>query len=56
MPTDAYTPWLTRALAFLIDWTPIWLVFVVPMIGCSLRMVWVCAVDPLPPQPPPQQY
>jgi uncharacterized RDD family membrane protein YckC len=33
LPKDAYTPWLKRLLAFLIDWTPMWLVFLVPMIG-----------------------
>ena len=33
LPKEAYTPWFTRLLAFLIDWTPIWAVFVVPMIG-----------------------
>ncbi len=33
LPKEAYTPWSTRVLAFLIDWSPIWLVFLVPMIG-----------------------
>jgi uncharacterized RDD family membrane protein YckC len=33
LPKDAYTPWSTRLLAFLIDWSPIWLVVLVPMIG-----------------------
>jgi uncharacterized RDD family membrane protein YckC len=33
LPTESYTPWLTRVLAFLIDWGPVWLVFIVPMIG-----------------------
>jgi uncharacterized RDD family membrane protein YckC len=33
LPKEAYTPWRTRLLAFLIDWTPVWLVFVVPMLG-----------------------
>ena len=33
LPKEAYTPWLTRVLAFLIDWLPIWLVFLLPMIG-----------------------
>ena len=33
LPKEAYTPWSTRLLAFLIDWTPIWLVFFVPVIG-----------------------
>ena len=30
---EAYTPWSTRLLASLIDWTPIWLIFVVPVLG-----------------------
>ena len=30
MPTNAYTPWLTRVLASVIDWAPIWLVWAVP--------------------------
>jgi uncharacterized RDD family membrane protein YckC len=33
LPKESYTPWRTRVLAFLIDWFPIWLVFLVPMIG-----------------------
>jgi uncharacterized RDD family membrane protein YckC len=33
LPKEAYTPWATRVLAFLIDWSPIWLVFLVPFIG-----------------------
>ena len=33
LPKEAYTPWSARLLAFLIDWTPIWLAFVVPVIG-----------------------
>lgn len=33
LPKQAYTPWHTRLLAFLIDWAPMWLVFLVPMIG-----------------------
>jgi uncharacterized RDD family membrane protein YckC len=33
LPRDAYTPWGTRLLAFLLDWSPIWLVFLVPLIG-----------------------
>lgn len=33
LPKESYTPWFTRVLAFLIDWVPIWLVFLVPMIG-----------------------
>jgi uncharacterized RDD family membrane protein YckC len=33
LPTEAYTPWFKRLLAFLIDWAPIWAVFVVPMIA-----------------------
>lgn len=33
LPKEAYTSWIKRVLAFLIDWTPIWLVFFVPMIG-----------------------
>jgi uncharacterized RDD family membrane protein YckC len=33
LPKEAYTRWSTRLLAFLIDWTPIWLVFIVPLIG-----------------------
>ena len=32
LPTDAYTPWFTRVLASLVDWTPIWLVFAVPFL------------------------
>jgi uncharacterized RDD family membrane protein YckC len=30
---DAYTPWAKRLVAFVIDWAPMWLVFIVPMIG-----------------------
>jgi uncharacterized RDD family membrane protein YckC len=33
LPKDAYTPWVKRLVAFVIDWAPMWLVFVVPMIG-----------------------
>jgi uncharacterized RDD family membrane protein YckC len=36
LPTQAFTPWSKRLLAFFIDWTPIWLVFVVPMIGLPI--------------------
>lgn len=32
-PKEAYTPWSKRAVAFLIDWTPIWVVFVIPVVG-----------------------
>ena len=55
LPTDAYTPWFSCALALLIDWTPIWLAFVVPMIGLLITDGVECVpLDPLPPQPPPQ--
>lgn len=33
LPKESYTPWFTRVLAFLIDWVPVWLIFLVPMIG-----------------------
>jgi uncharacterized RDD family membrane protein YckC len=33
MSKEAYTPWSRRVLAFLIDWAPIWLVFVIPFVG-----------------------
>ena len=33
LPKEAYTPWSARLLAFLIDWTPIWLALMVPVIG-----------------------
>lgn len=33
LPKEAYTPWSARLLAFLIDWTPIWLALIVPVIG-----------------------
>lgn len=33
LPKTAYTRWSTRVPAFLVDWTPIWLVFAVPFIG-----------------------
>jgi uncharacterized RDD family membrane protein YckC len=33
LPKESYTRWFTRVLASLIDWIPVWLVFLVPMIG-----------------------
>jgi uncharacterized RDD family membrane protein YckC len=33
LPKQAYTRWTTRAVAFLVDWAPIWLVVFVPFIG-----------------------
>jgi len=33
LPKEAYTPWAKRVAAFLIDWSPIWVVFLIPMIG-----------------------
>jgi uncharacterized RDD family membrane protein YckC len=33
LPKESYTRWFTRVLASLIDWVPVWLVFLVPMIG-----------------------
>lgn len=33
LPTESYTPWFTRVQAFVIDWTPVWLVSLVPMLG-----------------------
>ena len=42
LPTETYTPWVKRLLAFLIDWTPIWLVFLVPMIGLVVTDGWEC--------------
>ena len=33
LPKSAYTPWTTRLLGFLIDWSPIWLVVAIPFIG-----------------------
>src|SRR5690349_17891245 len=32
LPTDAYTPWFTRVVAFVIDWAPIGLVWSVPFL------------------------
>ncbi len=32
LPKDAYTPWASRLLAFLIDWIPFWIVFAVPYV------------------------
>ena len=42
LPTEAYTPWFKRLLAFLIDWAPIWLVFIVPMVGLIVTDGWDC--------------
>ena len=33
LPKQAYTPWATRVVAFLVDWAPIWLIVFVPLIG-----------------------
>jgi uncharacterized RDD family membrane protein YckC len=32
LPKDAYIPWASRLLAFLIDWIPFWIVFAVPYV------------------------
>jgi len=42
LPKEAYTPWSTGALAFLVDWAPIWLVCLVPMIGLPITDGWDC--------------
>jgi uncharacterized RDD family membrane protein YckC len=42
LPTEAYTPWVKRMLASVIDWLPIWLVFLVPMIGLVVTDGWEC--------------
>jgi uncharacterized RDD family membrane protein YckC len=33
LPKQAYTPWTTRVVAFLIDWTPIWAIVLIPFVG-----------------------
>ncbi len=33
LPTESYTPWFIRVQAFLIDWIPLWLMFLLPMLG-----------------------
>jgi uncharacterized RDD family membrane protein YckC len=35
LPTNAYTPFSTRVWAFLIDWTPIWLLLI-PWVGAGI--------------------
>ena len=42
LPPEAYTPWFKRLLAFLIDWAPIWAVYLVPMIGLLITDGWDC--------------
>lgn len=42
LPTAAYTPWGKRMLAGIIDWAPIWLVFIVPMAGVIITDGWEC--------------
>lgn len=37
-----YTRWSNRVLAFVIDWTPIWLVFIVPMSGIAITEGTAC--------------
>jgi uncharacterized RDD family membrane protein YckC len=33
LPKDAYTRWTTRVAAYLIDWTPIWVIVLIPFVG-----------------------
>ncbi|ORB64313.1 RDD family protein [Mycolicibacterium tusciae] len=33
LPKQAYTRWRTRVVAALIDWTPIWVIFLIPLVG-----------------------
>ena len=42
LPTAAYTPWFKRMLAGIIDWLPIWLVIILPMIGLVVTDGWEC--------------
>jgi uncharacterized RDD family membrane protein YckC len=33
LPKQAYTRWITRVAAYLIDWTPIWVIVLIPFVG-----------------------
>jgi len=42
LPKDAYTPWLTRVFAFVIDWAPIWVIALIPFIGLMVAGDTAC--------------
>jgi uncharacterized RDD family membrane protein YckC len=33
LPKQAYTPWTKRVAAYLVDWTPIWVIVLIPFVG-----------------------
>jgi uncharacterized RDD family membrane protein YckC len=45
LPSEAYTPWVKRLLAFLIDWTPIWILFAAPYVVEGIESGASCAMD-----------
>ena len=45
LPSEAYTPWVKRLLAFLIDWTPIWILIAAPYVIEGIESGAGCAVD-----------
>jgi len=42
LPKDAYTPWLTRVFAFVIDWAPIWVIVLIPFVGLLVAGDMAC--------------
>lgn len=44
LPSSAYTPWGTRLLAFLIDWTPIWILIAAPYVVEGIESGAGCAM------------
>lgn len=45
LPVSTYTPWVRRLLAFLIDWTPIWILVAVPYVSDAIQFGADCAMD-----------
>lgn len=39
---DAYTPWITRVFAFVIDWAPIWVIVLIPFVGLLVAGDMAC--------------
>ena len=46
MPTDSYTPWLTRVLAFLIDYAPVLVVYGIAFVISMVTQHESCVTSP----------
>ena len=45
LPTDAYTPWVRRLLAFLIDWTPLYILLGLPYLVEAIEYGASCVLE-----------